>query len=175
VASKKQNELPPRLRRAYFDCRYGQLHVHIAIPSGGGFDELTPVICMPAVGESARVFRSVLQVLGYQRSVYAIDLPGSGESDPAPGVAPTAAAVNAVLDFVQSMRIRSFDLIAHTTGSEYAWALLESQGQDVRRAVMLGSESRSHDPGDKVSLWPGDHIDSTATGAKLVTALGKTG
>ena len=28
-----------RLRRAYFDSRYGQLHVHQAIPPGGGFDE----------------------------------------------------------------------------------------------------------------------------------------
>ena len=26
---------PPRLRRAYYDCRYGQLHVHNAIPAGG--------------------------------------------------------------------------------------------------------------------------------------------
>jgi hypothetical protein len=31
----------PRLRRAYHDCRYGQLHLHNAIPAGGGFDELT--------------------------------------------------------------------------------------------------------------------------------------
>ena len=27
----------PRVRRAYFECRYGQLHVHNVMPSGGGF------------------------------------------------------------------------------------------------------------------------------------------
>src|SRR4051794_21687809 len=38
----------PRLRRAYFECRYGQLHVHNAIPAGGGFDEKTTLVCLHA-------------------------------------------------------------------------------------------------------------------------------
>ena len=38
----------PRLRRAYFECRYGQLHVHNAIPAGGGFDEQTTLVCLHA-------------------------------------------------------------------------------------------------------------------------------
>ena len=36
----------PRLRRGYFDSRFGQLHVHYAIPSGGGFDERTTLVCL---------------------------------------------------------------------------------------------------------------------------------
>lgn len=47
---------PPRLRRAYYDCRYGQLHLHNAIPSGGGFDELTSVLCVHGSQETARAF-----------------------------------------------------------------------------------------------------------------------
>src|SRR6185437_5388989 len=31
-----------RARRGYFECRYGQLHVHHAMPPGGGFEEGTP-------------------------------------------------------------------------------------------------------------------------------------
>jgi hypothetical protein len=27
----------------YVDCRYGQLHVHTAFPSNGGFDERVPL------------------------------------------------------------------------------------------------------------------------------------
>ena len=46
----------PRIRRAYFDCRFGQLHVHNAVPPGGGFDELTTVICLHGAGETGRVF-----------------------------------------------------------------------------------------------------------------------
>ena len=99
------------MRRAYYDCRYGQLHVHNAIPSGGGFDELTSVICLHGPGETGRVFMPLLLALGEARSVYAPDLPGAGESDPASGETATDAAAHAVMDFVESMRIRVFDLV----------------------------------------------------------------
>ena len=92
----------PRLRRAYYDCRYGQLHLHNAIPGGGGFDELTSVICLHGAGETGRVFMPLLAALGEARSVYAPDLPGAGESDPAPGETAVDAAVHAVADFVDS-------------------------------------------------------------------------
>ncbi len=89
--SKSQDRVrpAPRLRRAYYDCRYGQLHLHNAIPGGGGFDELTPVICLHGTGETGRVFMPLLAALGEDRSVYALDLPGAGESDPAPGEPPS--------------------------------------------------------------------------------------
>jgi len=36
---KSKQRLAVNLRRLYVDCRYGQLHVHSAFPSSGGFDE----------------------------------------------------------------------------------------------------------------------------------------
>jgi pimeloyl-ACP methyl ester carboxylesterase len=131
-------ELPPRLRRAYFDCRYGQLHVHNAIPAGGGFDELTAVICVPGAGETGRVFLPQLQVLGARRSVYALDLPGSGESDPAPAGDALQAGIHAVMDFAGSMRIRRFDLIARASGCDIARGVRERMIDSVRRMVLHG-------------------------------------
>jgi pimeloyl-ACP methyl ester carboxylesterase len=173
VGTKNQNADPPRLRRAYFDCRYGQLHVHNAIPAGGGFDELTTVICIPALGESARVYVPALQALGYLRSVYALDLPGGGESDPAPGVTAVAAGEHAVIDFVQSMRIRSFDLIAYSTGVDVALAVLKTQKQSVRRALLIGSRNAAQGLGENVSVWPADDLASEAFNKKLAAALSK--
>ena len=46
------------LRKMYVDCRFGQLHVHTAFPSSGGFDELTPLLCLHRAHRSGRVFRS---------------------------------------------------------------------------------------------------------------------
>jgi pimeloyl-ACP methyl ester carboxylesterase len=128
----------PRLRRAYYDCRYGQLHLHNAIPGGGGFDELTSLICLHDAGESGRVYAPLLGPLGLARSVYALDLPGSGESDPAPGVDALAAAVHAVTDFVESMRIRQFDLIARGESCAAARRLAETRSGVVRRMVLVG-------------------------------------
>ncbi len=140
--SKSQDQVrpAPRLRRAYYECRYGQLHLHNAIPGGGGFDELTAVICLHGAGETGRVFTPLLAALGEARSVYALDLPGAGESDPAPGETAVDAAVHAVADFVDSMRIRSFDLLVRGTAAQAAQRLLEARGQAVRRVVVLGAD-----------------------------------
>jgi pimeloyl-ACP methyl ester carboxylesterase len=128
---------PPRLRRAYYDCRYGQLHLHNAIPGGGGFDELTPVICVHGNNETGRVFVPLFSVLGFDRSVYAPDLPGCGESDPAPGEPALQAALHALGDFVDSMRIRSFDLVARGEGHQIAQQLAKQRAAAVRRVVLL--------------------------------------
>lgn len=137
---------PPRLRRAYYDCRYGQLHLHNAIPSGGGFDELTAVLCIHATGETGRAFVPVLAALGLERSVYAPDLPGCGESDPATGQSLPEAGVNALADFLDSMRIRSVDLLARGDGAEVAQRLAKLRGAGVRRVVLLtAAEAASPD------------------------------
>src|SRR6476646_2905990 len=64
-----QEPASPRLRRAYFECRHGQLHVHNAIPAGGGFDEQTTLICLHASSTSGRVFLEFSQLLGASRSI----------------------------------------------------------------------------------------------------------
>jgi len=146
----------PRLRRAYYDCRYGQLHLHNAIPSGGGFDELTAVVCIHGQGETGRAFLPLLGVLGYERSVYAPDMPGCGETDPAPGEAALDASVNALGDFLDSMRIRSVDLLTLGQGQEIAQRLVQLRGAGVRRVLHLSAAD----------------MQSADLGRKLLAALG---
>jgi len=142
---------PPRLRRAYYDCRYGQLHLHNAIPSGGGFDELTAVLCIHGSDETGRVFLPILAPLGLERSVYAPDLPGYGESDPSAGQSLPEAGVNALTDFLDSMRIRSVDLVARGDGAEVAQQLARLRGAGVRRVVLLtAAEAASPDLSQKL-------------------------
>lgn len=152
-ASKQQDAVrpAPRLRRAYYDCRYGQLHLHNAIPGGGGFDELTAVLCIHGTGETGRVFMPLLAVLGYERSVYAPDLPGCGGSDPAPGEASVEAGVHALADFLDSMRIRTVDLVTRGDGQEIGQRLARQRGAGVRRVVHLtAAEAEAPDAGRKL-------------------------
>src|SRR5579872_6883505 len=86
--ASRVGESEPRVRRGYFECRFGQLHIHNAIPAGGGFDEATPLICVHQSPMSGRVFQKLLRAMGRDRSVYAPDLPGFGSSDP-PHARPT--------------------------------------------------------------------------------------
>jgi len=131
---------PPRVRRSYFDCRYGQLHVHHAIPASGGFDEGTPLLCLPGAPGSGRFFLPRLAALGADRSVYAPDMPGSGESDaPAGGAGPRELAA-AMGDFLDSMRLRRVDLLAHGEGVAVAAALLAARPESIGRIVVSGAE-----------------------------------
>ncbi len=55
---------PSRVRRGYFECRYGQLHVHNSMPPGGGFEEGTPLLCLHDMTGSARVFARCMALAG---------------------------------------------------------------------------------------------------------------
>jgi pimeloyl-ACP methyl ester carboxylesterase len=160
--SHEQVRPAPRLRRAYYDCRYGQLHLHNAIPGGGGFDELTPVICLHGAGESGRVFMPLLAALGEARSAYAPDLPGAGETA-------IDAAVHAVVDFVDSMRIRMFDLVAHGTAAHVALRLLELRGPSVRRVLILGADNMRGGP--KITVLSAAEAASPQLPSRVVELL----
>jgi pimeloyl-ACP methyl ester carboxylesterase len=128
----------PRVRRGYFESRYGQLHVHNAIPPGGGFEEGTTLLCLHGTGQTGRVFQNLLPLMGRDRSVYAPDIPGSGESDgPATRISvPEAAA--ALGDFLDSMRFRQIDVLGYQSGSLVAVELALARPQQVRRIVLVG-------------------------------------
>ena len=126
-----------RLRRAYFDSRYGQLHVHQAIPPGGGFDEAVPVLCIPGAQGRGRFFQALLGPLGADRSIYAPDLPGCGESDGAGDVNGAEQHALSCLDLLDSLRQRQVDVIAHAEGADVAIALAKLRpGTLVRRLVL---------------------------------------
>lgn len=134
---QQRADAEPRVRRGYFECRYGQLHVHNAIPPGGGFEEGTPLVCLHGAQESGRMFKGFLALIGRDRSVYAPDLPGNGESDgpaQAMSVAEYAAAVG---EFLDTMRLRHVDLLAHGAGSALATELALVRGAQVRRLVLI--------------------------------------
>jgi pimeloyl-ACP methyl ester carboxylesterase len=161
----------PRLARAYFDCRFGQLHVHNAVPAGGGFDELTTVICLHGFGETGRVFQSLLQLFGTDRSAFAPDLPGCGESDPAGDVDAVTAGTQAVQDFVQSMRIRSYDLVARGEACDSAQRLAQVPDSGVRRVVLITDQLQAAPAARVVATLPMAASQMPALGTRVTQAL----
>lgn len=126
-----------RTRRAYFDCRFGQLHVRTAFPTTGGFDEQATLICLHAADATSRAFRGLLTELADVRSVYAPDLPGYGESDSSPARSVADAAL-AIADLASDLRLREIDLFGVLYGAEVALALAAARPELVRRLVLMG-------------------------------------
>lgn len=147
IQAKHRNRLPlpqpavVHARRSYAECRYGQIHVWTAYPSGGGFDERTPVICLHHSGGSGRLFSSMLRELGNDRSIYAPDLPGHGTSDPANGKTSVADLAGAIGDFIDSLRLRNVDVFGYQVGALIAAELAIARPQQVRRVMLWGVAS----------------------------------
>lgn len=125
-----------RVRRGYFECRFGQLHVYYTIPSGGGFDEGTALICLHSSSLSGRMLQPLLMGLGGDRSVYAPDLPGSGASDPPPPPPSIGDYAAAVGDFCDAMRFRQIDVLGCHSGALVAAELAVTRPRQVRRLVL---------------------------------------
>jgi pimeloyl-ACP methyl ester carboxylesterase len=130
-------ESEARVRRGYFECRYGQLHVHNAIPPGGGFEEGTPLLCLHGAATTGRAFQRLLPHAGRDRSVYAPDLPGCGESDPPPPHPQLEDYAAALGDFLDSMRLRRLDVMGYRAGALLAAELSRLRPAQVRRLVMV--------------------------------------
>ncbi|MBV8308579.1 MAG: alpha/beta hydrolase [Gammaproteobacteria bacterium] len=126
-----------RARRGYFECRYGQLHVHHAMPPGGGFEEGTPVLCLHDLPGSGRVFSRLLALAGEDRSMYAPDLPGFGESDgptARPSLSDYAAAIG---DFLDNMRLRNVAVLGLRGGAVLATELALTRPTQITRVIFV--------------------------------------
>jgi pimeloyl-ACP methyl ester carboxylesterase len=126
-----------RTRRAYFDCRFGQLHVRTAFPTTGGFDEQVTLFCLHSMDNSSRAFARFLPEIADVRSVYAPDLPGLGESDPATTSSASDAA-DAISDLANDLRLRQIDVLGMQTGAMVAAELATRRPELIRRLVLIG-------------------------------------
>jgi pimeloyl-ACP methyl ester carboxylesterase len=126
------------VRRSYAECRFGQIHLATAYPSGGGFDERTPLLCLHHAGGSGRFFGPMLREVGHDRSVYAPDLPGHGSSDIPGGRFTVADLSSAIGDFLDSLRVRSVDLFGYQLGALIAAELAVTRPAQIRRVMLWG-------------------------------------
>ncbi|MEY2919244.1 MAG: hypothetical protein RL261_549, partial [Pseudomonadota bacterium] len=117
-------------------------------------DELTPLLCVTPPTMTGRAFRPVLRDLGRDRSVYAPDLPGSGESD-APESSPVVADhAAAFADLIDSLRLKQVDVIGYQSGSLAAVELALSKPEQVRRLILIGvpSSDGNYQVGERLPL-----------------------
>jgi pimeloyl-ACP methyl ester carboxylesterase len=160
-----------RTRRAYFDCRFGQLHVRTAFPATGGFDEQVTLFCLHADQSSSRAFARFLPEIADVRSVYAPDLPGLGESDPSPSLS-VGEAAGAISDLADDLRLRQIDLLGINSGARAALDLAAARPELVRRLVLAGVAAADGIPAIKQpTLVMRTRLETSDDIAKLKGAL----
>jgi pimeloyl-ACP methyl ester carboxylesterase len=172
VHAKHRNRLPlpqpavVHMRRSYAECRYGQVHVWTAYPSGGGFDEKTPLICLHHSGGSGRMFGPAMRELAHDRSVYAPDLPGHGGSEMPPTKFTVADIAAAIGDFLDGLRLRKVDLFGYQFGALVAAELCIARPQQVRRAMFSGLPATSMQ--DRAAVMQSSALGAREDGSDLI-------
>jgi pimeloyl-ACP methyl ester carboxylesterase len=128
-----------RLRAAYADCRFGQVH-YLA---RRGDSRLAPLVLL---NPRSRTGLRLLPFVEAERPVYIVDIPAYGASSPPTGsctMLEVAEAVAAALDHAGAAPAHLFGL---HTGAKVAAALAENW-PDRARSLTVGGKSHSLVPG----------------------------
>ncbi|MBP6514014.1 MAG: alpha/beta fold hydrolase [Steroidobacteraceae bacterium] len=125
------------VRREFRDSRLGQVHLRKAAPlTGAAQGARTPVVLLHQTPLSGRMFASLLPLLGTDRSVYALDTPGYGESA-MPATRPTLEQYAQALGDVLESFGEPVDLVGYHTGAGLAVELARLYPARVRRLVLI--------------------------------------
>src|SRR5665213_2877566 len=106
-----------KARRGYVDTALGQLHYQRA---GAG----APIVLLPAASQSHNTLRNLAETLASDMDVVAIDLPGSGYSDPLPEKVDFAEIADAVAEALDALGLASPCLSGIHTGNKIATSLV---------------------------------------------------
>ena len=128
-----------RLRHGYVDSPYGQLHYTIATPPGGGDKKTPPWVLFHQSPNSSVEYTELVEALGKDRVVLALDTPGHGGSDgptEIPRIEDYAAAMRIALKNLGYGPKRQIDVFGFHTGSRIAAEIAAIEPKMIRRVMM---------------------------------------
>jgi pimeloyl-ACP methyl ester carboxylesterase len=103
------------VKRGFVDVGAGQIH-HRRLAGGDG----TPLVMFHQASGSSRMMTPLMPALAEARPVYAIDLPGNGDSDALAGDPDIAAFAAAVSEAIDALGLERFALYGFHAGASVA-------------------------------------------------------
>jgi pimeloyl-ACP methyl ester carboxylesterase len=128
-----------RVRRAYLDGRFGQVHLRIAQPALRAATRARPVLCFHLSPVSGAIYETLLGLMGEDRIAVAPDTPGYGASD-APPTPPEIADYAAVMgEVMDTLGLDEADCVGMHTGSKIALELALQRPKRIRHLVLISA------------------------------------
>lgn len=129
----------PSFLRSYARCRFGQMHVTTARPSGA---PTAPTLVLLHQNPSSAVeYRGLMEAMATDRIVHAFDTPGHGMSDRPAGPMPIADYAGAFGEALDDLHIGAdgpVDVYGFHTGTLLAVELALQRGPRVGRVALTG-------------------------------------
>jgi pimeloyl-ACP methyl ester carboxylesterase len=131
------------IQRGYVPGRYGQVHYRLSCPAQD--NGASPLLLLHQNPSSSLEYRHLMEAMGSDRAVLALDTPGYGMSDgpPAPvDMAGYAACFAEALYALAPILPGPFDVYGFHTGTLLALELARAAPRQVRRLVLSGIPMR---------------------------------
>ncbi len=122
------------VRKVYIDGSFGQVHARLTPPIAG----VRPLVCLHATAYSSRSFLPLMQALGGQRQMIAIDMPGYGESDAPPQPIAMADYAQSTLVALAGLVDGPVDLLGYHTGCYAATEMGIAERDRIDRIILIG-------------------------------------
>ena len=162
----KVSAIQGRINRRYVNLPSGQLRVRF-----NGDAQGRPLVLLHDTPGSSVMAEPLLSSLARNRPVYAMDLPGNGDSDPLPMARPSIEDyAKSVFCAAQQLGLRQFDLYGQGSGASVAVEVAIASPELVRslileRVMLFGPEERDEliahlTPPIEIS-WDGSHFYRT--------------
>jgi pimeloyl-ACP methyl ester carboxylesterase len=130
----------PAIRRAYANCRFGQLHFHVAKPEASGITAPTLILLHQNPSSSVE-YSALIEDMARDRRVFAFDTPGYGMSDRPDAPQSIASYAAAIGDGIRALGLADagpVDLYGFHTGTLLAIELAMEFGPEVGRLALTG-------------------------------------
>ena len=143
-----------RLRKAYADGPYGQLHYRYVRPDD---PQHIPLLCLHLTPMSGAVYSNWILEMGKDRWAIAPDTPGYGGSEPPPQPVHIPEFAAAMIQLMDQLGIEQFDVMGYHTGSMTSTELARTYADRVRKVVMISAPLFTQEELDAYRLaWYGD-------------------
>ncbi len=134
------------IKRGFVDVRAGQVHYRWL--AGG---EGTPLVMLHQASGSSRMMTPLMPALAADRPVYAIDLPGNGDSDALGGEPDIAAFAAAIAGAIDALSIRRFALYGFHAGASVALEIAVARPERTAALIL-----------DSLGLYPPEEGEAMA-------------
>ncbi|MDX2222926.1 MAG: alpha/beta hydrolase [Rhodospirillaceae bacterium] len=125
-----------KLKRAYADGPYGQIHYRAVRGAESG---KTPLVCLHASPLSGIVYENWIAEMGKDRDCFAPDTPGFGNSDAPPAPVEIPDFARAIIRFMDEIGVRQADVMGYHTGSFTSVELARSYPDRIRKVVLISA------------------------------------
>lgn len=131
-------DAPILMERGFVKVSYGQLHYRRAAPLDKKQIKHRPVICFHQTPNSSQIYVEFMAELARDRIVYAVDIPGLGESDLPENPPEICDYATAMREFIEAKDLGKVDLVGYHTGASVAAELALRHSEQVGGLMLVG-------------------------------------